>query len=145
DFLFSQWSLAYSGTFAYLAQRNVKPEHKHDPEAVEANIQELEILNAHIKTYKQLDVVPTIRYYYEGHFAVYQAISILHRTNSNAEFWEELEQMVNTYREDINLDGVVNVLDLVIVAGAFGKEQPDLNGDDVVNILDLVIVANALN
>ncbi len=145
DFLFSQWSPAYSGTFAYLAQRNVKPEHKHDPEALEGNIQELEILNAHIKTYKQLDVVPTIRYYFESHFAVYQAISILHRTNSNAEFWEGLEQMVNTYREDLNLDGVVNILDLVIVAGAFGKEQPDLNGDDVVNILDLVIVANAFN
>lgn len=144
-FLFSQWSLAYSGTFAYLSQRNVKPEHKHDPEAVEANIQELEILNAHIKTYKQGAVIPTIRYYYEGHFAVYQAISILHRTNSSVEFWEELGRMVNTYREDINLDGVVNVLDLVIVAGAFGKEQPDLNGDDVVNILDLVIVANVLN
>ena len=146
DFLFSQWSPAYSGTFAYLAQKNVKPEHKHDPEALEGNIQELEILNAHIKTYKQLDVVPTIRYYYESHFAVYQAISILHRTNSNTEFWEGLEQMVNTYREDLNLDGVVNILDLVIVANAVGDAiGPDLNGDDVVNILDLVIVANALN
>ena len=145
DFLFSQWSIAYGHNLAYLAQRNVKPEYKHDPEALEGNIQELELLNGYIKRYKQLDVVPTIRYYYESHFAVYQAISILHRTNSNVEFWEELEKMVNTYREDLNLDGVVNVLDLVIVAGAFGKEQPDLNGDDVVNILDLVIVANALN
>ncbi len=44
---------------------------------------------------------------------------------------------------DINSDGVVNVLDLVLVANAFGNAEPDLNGDGVVNILDLVIVANA--
>ena len=132
DFLFSQWSLAYSGTFAYLGDR-----HK---------AQELEILNEHIKTYKQRDVVPTIRYYFEHHLEIQQAISIVHRTTSNAEFWEELERMVNTpYREDLNFDGVVNILDLVMVANAFGDPTgPDLNSDDVVNILDLVIVANAL-
>ena len=44
---------------------------------------------------------------------------------------------------DLNTDGVVNILDLVIVANAFGNAEPDLNGDGVVNILDLVIVANA--
>ena len=44
---------------------------------------------------------------------------------------------------DVNEDGVVNVLDLVIVANAFGAAEPDLNGDGVVNIQDLVIVANA--
>ena len=46
-------------------------------------------------------------------------------------------------REDLNADGVVNVLDLVIAANAFGKAEPDLNADGVVNVLDLVIVANA--
>ncbi len=44
---------------------------------------------------------------------------------------------------DLNGDSVVNILDLVIVANAFGKTTPDINGDGVVNILDLVIVANA--
>ena len=44
---------------------------------------------------------------------------------------------------DVNGDGVVNILDLVIVANSFGEATPDLNGDGIVNILDLVIVANA--
>ncbi len=33
--------------------------------------------------------------------------------------------------------------ELVVVANAFGEAEPDVNGDGVVNILDLVIVANA--
>ena len=49
---------------------------------------------------------------------------------------------------DLNNDGVVNILDLVMVASKFGTTGPssaDLNGDNVVNIQDLVLVANALN
>ena len=42
---------------------------------------------------------------------------------------------------DVNRDGQVNVLDLVAVANAFGKDAPDVNGDGIVNILDLVAVA----
>ncbi len=44
---------------------------------------------------------------------------------------------------DINADGTVNILDLVLVANGFGNSEPDLNGDGIVNILDLVLVANA--
>ena len=44
---------------------------------------------------------------------------------------------------DLNSDGIVNILDLVIVANAFGKDTPDVNGDGTVNVLDLVVVANA--
>ena len=44
---------------------------------------------------------------------------------------------------DVNGDGTVNVLDLVLVANAFGKSAPDVNGDGTVNVLDLVLVANA--
>ena len=45
---------------------------------------------------------------------------------------------------DVNKDGVVNILDLTIVARAFGTDKPegDTNGDGVVNVFDLVFVAN---
>ena len=46
---------------------------------------------------------------------------------------------------DVNHDGVVNILDLVIVANGFGQSAPDPNGDGMVNILDLVQVANAFS
>jgi hypothetical protein len=39
----------------------------------------------------------------------------------------------------------VNILDLVVVANAFGMDEPDLNGDGVVNILDLVIISNTFD
>lgn len=44
---------------------------------------------------------------------------------------------------DVNGDGVVNILDLVLVANAIGENAPDLNADGIVNILDLVLVAGA--
>ncbi|MDE0425541.1 MAG: leucine-rich repeat domain-containing protein [Candidatus Poribacteria bacterium] len=46
---------------------------------------------------------------------------------------------------DVNGDGLVNVLDLVIISNAIGTQTLDLNGDGVTNILDLVVVANALS
>ena len=47
---------------------------------------------------------------------------------------------------DVNGDGVVNILDLVKVANAFGQRgqiSEDVNGDGVVNVQDLVWVAGA--
>lgn len=49
---------------------------------------------------------------------------------------------------DVNGDGVVNILDLTLVAQQIGTPNPsnrrvDVNKDGVVNILDLVLVANA--
>ena len=47
---------------------------------------------------------------------------------------------------DVNGDGVVNIQDLVLVAGRFGQtgqNDADVNGDGVVNIQDLVLVAGA--
>ena len=50
---------------------------------------------------------------------------------------------------DVNKDGVVNILDLVVVASNFGKtvsedgNPADVNEDGVINIIDLVKVAGA--
>ena len=50
---------------------------------------------------------------------------------------------------DINADGVINILDLTLVAAHFGEPptadqslNPDANGDGIVNILDLTLVAS---
>ncbi|RKU24637.1 ABC transporter substrate-binding protein [Candidatus Poribacteria bacterium] len=53
--------------------------------------------------------------------------------------------------EDVNNDGVVNILDLTLIASRFGENidpseepNPDANGDGIVDIRDLVLVANKL-
>ena len=45
---------------------------------------------------------------------------------------------------DVNGDGVVNILDLTIIAQALGTDslEGDVNGDGMVNVIDLVFVAN---
>ena len=45
---------------------------------------------------------------------------------------------------DVNGDGVVNILDLTIIARGLGTDslEGDVNEDGFVNILDLVFVAN---
>ncbi len=50
---------------------------------------------------------------------------------------------------DVNADGVINILDLVLVAKHFGEipddelsPNPDINGDGTVNILDLTLIAS---
>ena len=51
------------------------------------------------------------------------------------------------FRADVNRDGIVNILDLVLVGSHFGQtgeNAADVNGDKVVNITDLVMVAGAL-
>ena len=45
---------------------------------------------------------------------------------------------------DVNKDGVINILDLTLVAAHFGETgtiDADVNGDNIVNILDLTLVA----
>ena len=52
---------------------------------------------------------------------------------------------------DVNADGVINILDLTLIASQFGAiptadqtSNPDINGDGTVNILDLTLVARHL-
>ena len=49
--------------------------------------------------------------------------------------------------EDINQDGKVDILDLVVVAGSIGAVQPnlraDVNDDGVIDVLDLVAIAGS--
>ena len=61
------------------------------------------------------------------------------------EFEYDESQLKASNPADVTGDGIVNILDLVAVANAFGETEPDLNGDGIVNILDLVIVANAFS
>ena len=51
---------------------------------------------------------------------------------------------------DINADGFVSILDLILVARDFGRNKPinprtDINGDGSVNILDLTVVARSMD
>ena len=67
--------------------------------------------------------------------------------------WSSSTQGTPGYRHatemaDLNNDGAVDILDLVLVASQFGMNATpaaDLNTDGVVNIQDLVLVANAVN
>ena len=47
---------------------------------------------------------------------------------------------------DVNGDGVVNILDLTLVAQGFGTDslKGDVNGDGVVNVFDIVFVAGEI-
>ncbi len=49
---------------------------------------------------------------------------------------KDLETIFGTFAFDANGDGLVNVLYLIVVANAFGKDEPDVNGDGLVNVLD---------
>ena len=70
-----------------------------------------------------------------------------------AKAWSSSTQGTPGYRHatemaDLNNDGGVDILDLVLVASQFGMDATptaDLNADGTVNIQDLVLVANAVN
>ena len=53
-------------------------------------------------------------------------------------------RVVSKNPADVNGDGVVNILDLTLVAQTFGTDKPegDVNGDGVINVFDLAIVAD---
>ena len=60
--------------------------------------------------------------------------------------WELASAAPEQLAEDVNKDGVVNILDLTLIASNFGKSKEndaDVNADGLVNILDLTLVAAA--
>ena len=63
---------------------------------------------------------------------------------SPATFYAISDSELPPITADINSDGLVNVLDLILIAsnlGQSGQNDADINGDGVVSILDLVLVA----
>ena len=46
---------------------------------------------------------------------------------------------------DLNADGTINVLDLILVSRHFGTTAGDVNADGTTNILDLTLVANSFS
>lgn len=72
--------------------------------------------------------------------------------NLEIEIVEELptpeEDIFTGPKWDVNMDGKINILDLIIVTKHFGKpivennQRADVNGDGVINILDLVAIAD---
>jgi len=60
--------------------------------------------------------------------------------------WELSPAAPEQLATDVNKDGVVNILDLTLIASNFGKSgenDADVNADGLVNILDLTLVAAA--
>ncbi len=82
---------------------------------------------------------------FNGSFSI---VRVYDRALSPDEVLQNIGATVNpiTNPADVNRDGVVNILDLVAVAQAFGKDglQGDVNGDRVINVFDLVVVAGAI-
>ena len=75
--------------------------------------------------------------------SIHTHIPILQSRGISVEFDSQAQERPQTIA-DINNDGVVNILDLVLIASSFGQSgqsNADVNGDRVVNILDLVFVA----
>ena len=69
--------------------------------------------------------------------------------NCDRAHWADLH-ITTGLNPDANLDGQVNILDLIVVAGSFGEQPPsnplaDTNKDGVVNVFDLVFVAESLS
>ena len=72
------------------------------------------------------------------------------------DFWLEPDDSIQgtvrapdtTVPGDVNQDGIVNIIDLTLVASNFGEtgvNVADVNGDGVVNIVDLTLVAGAFS
>ncbi|MDE0484243.1 MAG: cohesin domain-containing protein [Candidatus Poribacteria bacterium] len=79
-------------------------------------------------------------------------LSHVYLVDADGERWEafiegtEVTEPDHDIFGDVNRDGVVNILDLILVSHRFGlrgHDAADVNGDGLVDIVDLVLVANA--
>ena len=74
-------------------------------------------------------------------------LRILKTQNPNLKVDIEIPPLAPVVSEDVNSDGIINILDLVMIAINFGKtgQNPaDVNADGIVNIIDLVKVAGEM-
>ncbi|MXZ00291.1 hypothetical protein F4Y93_06450 [Candidatus Poribacteria bacterium] len=98
------------------------------------------------ETYQVWDILPTLKVWRTSilHPRMVRTLEFLESVGTGAS-WNIKTHPVG----DVNSDGVVNVLDLIIVAQHIGTDKPsnprvDVNGDGTVNILDLVSVAQEI-
>ena len=100
-------------------------------------------------TYRQPSVAGSMSFSPDGTVLAsgsfsFDAFSASH--DRTVELWDTTiaETELSPISADVNSDGTVNVLDLVLIAaslGQSGQSNADVNGDGAVNILDLVFVA----
>ena len=132
SFLFSPWTIPYGY-------------HVPNPDLEPERYQQFQ------EAYVVWNVLPTIRIHApwmlrdKGLVRTHGFLKSVRKGQSWEQTWNIDIEMDMDIVGDVNADGVVNVLDMVLVANAFGEKSPDLNGDGIVNILDLVIVANAFS
>ena len=68
-------------------------------------------------------------------------------TDGKVRLWDVSTLLEPRRDSDVNADGVINILDLVLVSsnfGQIGENIADVNGDGIVNIVDLVLVAGEM-
>ena len=131
-FLFSPWTISYGHT------------------SVQNPDLEPEFYQAFEEAYRVWDVLPALRI--RGPWILDPGMTLTLRKLKNINtgyFWDIFSVEDVHSQGDVNADGVVNVLDLVMVAQYIGTNKPsnpkvDVNADGVVNILDLTLIAQEI-
>ena len=75
-------------------------------------------------------------------------VQLSNSRNDRISYYSVINPIVVTHKfppQDVNRDGTVDILDLVVVAGSIGQANPinpraDVNDDGIINVLDLVTV-----
>ena len=113
---------------------------------------EPELYQASQETYRVWNVLPTLRIRAPWMLEPYRVRTLgFLESVRKGQSWEQtwnIDVGMDDIVGDVNEDGIVNVLDLIMVAQHIGREKPrtlkvDVNSDGAVNVLDLVAIANA--